>query len=218
MKEDTEKYYFRNERLFRKWSQWYDIAVFPFSGVRDKVVGVVDAERGSRILDVATGTGKQAFAFARKGYDVVGIDISKDMMEVAKKNNMHKVEFQVADAARMPYQDGCFDVSCISYGLHEMPYSIREKVIEEVARVTKLEGIVAIVDHAPNSNRIIRYLQHSVVKHWESIYYPEFIKSDLEGLLKKHDIAIKASIPILGGCGVILLGINKYSAGYASTS
>ncbi len=34
-----------------------------------------DARNGSRILDIGTGTGKQAFAFAKRGYDATGTDI-----------------------------------------------------------------------------------------------------------------------------------------------
>ena len=36
--------------------------------------------------DVCTGTGTQAFAFAKRGYEVVGIDLSEEMLRVAKKN------------------------------------------------------------------------------------------------------------------------------------
>ena len=51
------------------------------------MVKFTKAQRGSKILDVATGTGKQAFAFAKKGYEVIGIDISEAMLNVAKKSN-----------------------------------------------------------------------------------------------------------------------------------
>lgn len=40
------------------------------------MVSFTNAGYGLRILDVATGTGKQAFAFAKKGYDVIGVDLS----------------------------------------------------------------------------------------------------------------------------------------------
>lgn len=58
-----------------------------------------NARYGAKILDVATGTGKQAFAFAKKGYDVIGIDLSEEMLKVAdKKNKYENVRFEVADA------------------------------------------------------------------------------------------------------------------------
>ncbi len=119
------------------------------AGVRHTVVEVTNAKPGSRILDVATGTGEQAFAFAQRGYDVVGIDLSEDMLRVAHKHSKYaKVTFDVGDAAHMPYEDDHFDVSCISFALHDMPRSIRESVLKEMARVTKANGIIVIVDYA----------------------------------------------------------------------
>jgi 2-polyprenyl-3-methyl-5-hydroxy-6-metoxy-1,4-benzoquinol methylase len=56
------------------------VAVF-ISGLRGKVVDFTNPGSGSRILDVATGTGKQAFAFAKKGYDVIGVDLSEAMLK-----------------------------------------------------------------------------------------------------------------------------------------
>src|SRR4030042_2238358 len=104
----------------------------PFSRVRDKVVNFTNVRNGSKILDVATGTGKQAFAFAKKGYDVIGIDLSEAMLKVAnKKNKYENVKFEVADATNLPFEDNGFDVSCISFALHDMIPSIREKALKE---------------------------------------------------------------------------------------
>jgi ubiquinone/menaquinone biosynthesis C-methylase UbiE len=49
----------------------------------DKTEDFISAGIDSKILDVATGTGKQAFAFAKRGYDVTGIDLSEAMLKVA---------------------------------------------------------------------------------------------------------------------------------------
>ena len=82
-----------------------------FPSVRGRMVNFIKARRGSKILDVATGTGQQAFAFARKGYEVIGIDISEAMLSVAKKKNRYKnAKFEVADATNLPFEDNSFDV------------------------------------------------------------------------------------------------------------
>jgi ubiquinone/menaquinone biosynthesis C-methylase UbiE len=73
MKKD---YYSYIKEGFKRWSNFYDIWTMPILRVRDKVVGFADARSGSIMLDVATGTGGWAIAFARKGYNVIGIDIS----------------------------------------------------------------------------------------------------------------------------------------------
>jgi len=47
------------------------------------------------------------------------------------------------------------------------------------------------------------------VKSYESRYYPEFIKSDIELLLRKSGIEIKDELPVLLGAGRILKGVKK---------
>ncbi len=205
-----DEYYSYIKKFFRRWASVYDILDIFSSGLRDKVVDFTDAGNGSRVLDVATGTGKQAFAFARKGYDVVGIDLSTDMLNVAmKKARYGNVRFKVADATDIPFKNDYFDVSCISFALHDMPLTIRETVLKETIRVTKPGGIITIVDYALPKNRISRFLIYHSVKSYESRYYPEFIKSDIELLLRKSGIEIKDELPVLLGAGRILKGVKK---------
>lgn len=204
-----EEYNSYIKKWFSRWAPIYDVIVIPFSKIRDKVVDFTNARNGARILDVATGTGKQAFAFAKKGYDVTGIDLSEDMLRVAnKKNKYGNVKFEVGDATNIPFEDKYFDVSCVSIALHEMSLSIREKVLKEMGRVTKPKGVIIIVDYALPKNKIGRYLIYHFVKFYESKYYPEFIKSDLEALLRKSKIEIKDELPLFLGAVRILKGIR----------
>ena len=185
------------------------IAVFPISRLRHKVVAFAGAKGGSKILDVATGTGRQAFAFAKRGYDVTGIDLSEGMLKVAsKKNKYGNLKFEVADAADLPFEDESFDVSCVSFALHDMPPTIREKVLKQMVRVTKRGGMIIVIDYALPKNRIGKFLVYHLVKLYEGKYYVEFIKSDLEGLLKKSGIQIKAARRVLFSAGRILKGIT----------
>ena len=78
-------YYEYITQFFGRCAPVYDIVNIVLSGTRDKVVEISNQGSGSKILDVATGTGKQAFAFARNGYNVIGIDLSKEMLKVANK-------------------------------------------------------------------------------------------------------------------------------------
>ncbi len=201
------EYYSYIIRFFGRVAPIYDL-VEPFvSEIRDKVVDFTNARNGSKILDVATGTGNQAFAFAKKGYEVVGVDLSEAMLKVAKKKNKYEnVKFEVADATNMPFEDNYFDVSCISFGLHEMPLTIREKVVEEMVRVTKQKGTITIADYALPTNKICRYLVYHFVKCFETKYYSDFIKSDIRALLRKSGIEIVDKLPVLLGAGRILKG------------
>ena len=71
------KYYARVKKAFDILAPFYDLVALPISGVRDRVVDLTNTKGGSTILDVATGTGKQAFAFAKRGYAVIGVDLTE---------------------------------------------------------------------------------------------------------------------------------------------
>lgn len=206
-----EKRYYSFMKMFDRLAPFYDFFTLPILGLRNKAASFADAKKGSKILDVCTGTGAQAFAFARKGYDVVGIDLSKEMLEIAKKKNKRygysNMGFKAADATKLPFEDNRFDVSCVSFALHDMIPSIREKVVNEMARVTKPGGIVVVVDYGLPKNRVVRFLAYNFIRLWEK-YYPEFIKSDLEAMLRESGIEVKEEISVLLGAGRIVKGVK----------
>ncbi len=209
---EEKEYYSTVRKTFAMLAPFYDAIVTPFSSVRDRVVNFTNAQMGSKILEVATGTGQQAFAFAKKGYEVIGIDISEAMINVAKKKNKFRnAKFEISDATNLPFEDNSFDVSSISFALHEMPLSIREKVLKEMIRVTKPEGIIVTVDYDLPKSKIGRLLIYHFIALFEAKYYKNFIKFDLEALLNKNKIKIIEKDTILHGAGRILKGLNKKS-------
>ena len=182
-----ESYYRYIRGWFGKWAWFYNFIALPLTGVRNKVADLVDEEYKDKIkiLDVCTGTGTQAFAFAKKGYEVVGIDLSEEMLRVAKKKNKYEnVRFVVADAAKMPFENDYFEYACISFGLHDMPHEVRHHVLDEMKRVSRK---IIVVDHHSPKSRLHRWLHVSFASRYESKYYRDFAKRDLEELLREHD-------------------------------
>jgi len=57
----------------------------PLTGTRNKVADLIDEGNKIKILDVCTGTGTQAFAFAKRGYEVIGLNLSIEMLKIAEK-------------------------------------------------------------------------------------------------------------------------------------
>ncbi len=106
------------------------------------------AQRGSKILYVATGTRQWVFIFARKCYDVFRLGLSETILEAVKKKNKHKnTKFDIADATNLPFENNSFAVSSISFTLYEMPLSIREELLEKIVRIIKPTGIIVIADY-----------------------------------------------------------------------
>jgi demethylmenaquinone methyltransferase/2-methoxy-6-polyprenyl-1,4-benzoquinol methylase len=205
-----EDYYSYIRKFFKRWARVYDITDLFISGVRDTVVEFTNAGNGSKILDVCAGTGKQTFAFAKRGYEVVGIDLSEAMLRVARqKNKYENARFAAGDGTNMPFEDNHFDVSCVSFALHDMPLTIREKVLKEMVRVTRSRGKVVIVDYGLPDNKLGRYLVYQVIRSYETKYYTEFIKSGLEDLLTGLQIEIDGQARTMLGTVRILREINR---------
>ena len=208
----TEDYYPYIKNFFKRWAGIYDIAIWLLAGVRKKTVAMTGAGEGAEILDVATGTGKQAFAYAKNGYKVTGIDLSEDMLKIARKHNKYQnLKLESGDATKLPFEDNRFDVTSISFGLHEMPSDIREKVMSEMVRVTKPGGTVMAVDYGLPKNKSIRWAAYNFIKLYESKYYPGFIKNNFHALLEKHGVKIEAERGVMLGAGRIIKGVKGKS-------
>ena len=208
----------KSEKDYYSLLVWYARFLAPFYDIfflsislgeepklREKVADVTGARSGYSILDVATGTGKQAFAFAKRKNEVVAVDLSKDMIEIAKKRNKYRnLTFEIADATSLPFRTGSFDISCVSFALHDMILSIRGETLSEIVRVTRDEGKIVVVDYAVPESKVARFFIN-IFGLFEP-YYGEFIRFDLENLIRKSGIRIEKHFPVLFGFGRILIG------------
>ncbi len=185
----TKDYYSYIKDTFKYWAPVYDLATLPLSGIRRKVVGLSGATEATKVLDVCTGTGAQALAFGKVGCQVVGIDISDSMLSKAKKKNCYpNVTFQIADATILPFEDGYFDISCVSLALHDMPYEARVKVLDEMKRVGEK---LVIVDYNIPKNRLHHQLHVLPVSLYETRYYRDFVRRDgIPRLLEQQDLKV----------------------------
>ena len=106
----------------------------------DSMLDAAHVEAGTRLLDVATGPGILAAAAAERGATPVGTDIADEMIEEAKRR-FPGIEFQVADAAELPFPDESFDAVTISMGLFLMGEP--ERALRECLRALRPGGWLA---------------------------------------------------------------------------
>jgi 2-polyprenyl-3-methyl-5-hydroxy-6-metoxy-1,4-benzoquinol methylase len=102
------------EELFRNYSRTYEKESFTKGtvGEVDFIEKEIDFHKGVRILDIGCGTGRHAIELARRGYDVVGVDLSEDQLQRARANAIEAgviVDFRKGDARDLDF-DSEFDL------------------------------------------------------------------------------------------------------------
>ncbi len=207
---EQQEYYTLTKKAFNFLAPVYNLMTLPLVKVRDRVVDFAGASDGSVVLDVATGTGQQAFAFAKRGCDVTAVDLTESMLAIARKQNRQRlVKFEAADATRLRFEAESFDITCVSFALHDMPLSIREQVLKEMVRVTKSTGQIMIVDYDLPRARLGRAMIYRFVSLYEGKYYEKFIASDLRGLMRQSGIEITEQLSVLFGAARIWKGTKR---------
>jgi ubiquinone/menaquinone biosynthesis C-methylase UbiE len=102
--------------------------------------------------DIACGTGNVIRKQIPRFGNVVGLDISREMIEVCKAKGLgNKAHFVIGDAENLPFRNDLFDIVTMHAALHHVP-SV-PKCFKEIYRVLPKEGIMYI-DHEPNSKHI----------------------------------------------------------------
>ncbi len=120
---------------------------------RRAVVKAVDARPGQTVLDIAAGTGTSSEPFADGGVNVVPADFSLGMRRVGRRRRPD-LGFTAADAMRLPFADGSFDVVTMSFGLRNV--ASVDTTLREFLRVTKPGGRMVICEFSQPTNRAFR--------------------------------------------------------------
>jgi len=113
-------------------------------------VMVANVREGSRVLDIAGGTGDLSLAFARKVGEtgvVVHTDINQAMLGVGRDRLIDagvSLPTLVCDAEQLPFGDNEFDVVTVAFGLRNMTH--KDRAIKEMNRVLKPRGKLLVLE------------------------------------------------------------------------
>jgi SAM-dependent methyltransferase len=105
---------------------------------------------GTRLLDVACGSGQLALLAAHRGADATGVDISTNWIAAARGRAVADrlpARFDEGDAEDLPYADGAFDVVATLFGAMFAPQP--ERVAAELLRVCRPGGTIAMANWTP---------------------------------------------------------------------
>ena len=110
------------------------------SRVAESLLDAVGAERGTRLLDVATGPGYVASRAVARGGEPVGLDFSETMLAHAR-TQVADVEFVHGDATALPFGDASFDAVVAAFLLLHL--GTPERAVAEAVRVLRQGGRAA---------------------------------------------------------------------------
>jgi SAM-dependent methyltransferase len=130
----------------------FGVVAKTIAGGAEAFIAGLDISPGSRVLDVACGTGNTAIPLARNGCIVTGVDIAPNLLVQARERAAAEgltVTFDEGDAEQLAYADGSFDAVTTMFGAMFAPRP--EIVVAELARVLKSGGRLAMANWNPAS-------------------------------------------------------------------
>ena len=113
--------------------------------IKSECIKSLDIKPHDIVLDLCCGTGDLAGLVKKyqPNTDVCGIDISENMIKIAK-NKYKNIQFFQGDITNLPYKDNYFDIVTFGFGLRNILNA--EKAVEEIYRILKPNGIFLHID------------------------------------------------------------------------
>lgn len=135
--------------------------------------------RGRKVVDLGCGTGRDARVFVKNRFDYTGIDISKGIVEIAKKY-VPKGKFQVMDLYHLKLPKESFDGFWASASLLHIPKRRVVKVLRSVRQLLKKDGVgfISLKEKKDASEAVIsQNIYGGRIKRFFAFYTrPEFEK------------------------------------------
>jgi len=119
--------------------------------VGEELCEALDLRSGSKVLDVAAGNGMASLAAARRWCDVVSTDYVASLLERGRSRASAEglpIEFKVADAEALPFDDNSFDAVISTFGVMFTPN--QNRAAAELLRVCKPGGQIGLTNWTPD--------------------------------------------------------------------
>jgi ubiquinone/menaquinone biosynthesis C-methylase UbiE len=135
--------------------------------ITNKIFRYLNADKRGMYLDLACGSGNYTAALRRKGLNIYGLDISLQMLGLAKRKEP-SVSWLLGNVEFLPFKNNTFaGASCI-LGIHH--FEFLNKTLEEAARIIKPGGCLVIFTAS----------REQMENYWLNIYFPQAMKKSIE--------------------------------------
>ena len=145
-----------------------------------------------KILDVATGSGRTLkqlrSAFPKE--KIVGLDLSGSYLKEASRfiSNLdgELIELMQGNAEELPFENSSLQAITCVYLFHELPRTVREKVLKEFFRVLEPGGILVLADSIQvNDSPDFIQIMENFYKSFHEPFYCDYIKEDINSKIEE---------------------------------
>jgi len=166
MKPEMERVLRPKEQARRSYnflSRWYDLFTSSEKRITKLGIQLLDLQPNESILEIGCGTGHELVEFAKKIKEgnIIAVDISEEMIKVARKRFQIKVqkrsvELCQGDGVFLPFADQRFDAAFLSFTLELFDAPEIIQVLNECRRILKSEGRIGIVSLAKQEGGAVK--------------------------------------------------------------
>lgn len=150
-----------------------------------------------KLLDIACGTSRviKQIHTTHPELNITGVDISPYYIEYSKNNiKADNINFEVANAENLPFEDNSFEVISCVYLFHELPRNVRKKVLSEMYRVLKTGGLLVIEDSIQlTESQEIQNVIYRFAKEFHEPYYKDYVQNPIEEMVEEAGFKINSS-------------------------
>ena len=160
------------EEYHRRWGE--------YSGffLKNSKEFIKNIPSGGKILDLGCGTGRDSRWFSEKGFDVTGVDFSKEMLKIAKRI-APKAKFILQDISRLEIKEKFDGVWCSFVLLHSRKKDIFS-ILKKIRRLLKKNGVLFVATREGAGERIEPEHLNKKLKMFETFFRTE----ELEKIVK----------------------------------
>jgi ubiquinone/menaquinone biosynthesis C-methylase UbiE len=162
--------------------------------LRPRIVGICRELGAKRVLDIASGTGAQCRLLGRAGFEAVGLDLSEEMIGLARQRKKPFASYVHASALDLPFDDAAFDVCTLVLALHEHSEAERSRMLAEARRVASDHIVIADYELPPHPSlnlawRLIQIVEASAGSSHYAGFRDFLTQGALHGFIRRHRLA-----------------------------
>ena len=200
-------------KSYKRVSSFYDLTFGQvFRPGQKAIIKKMDCIESDNVLEIGIGTGS-SLQYYPKETKVVGIDISPDMLEVAKKrivkDNIHNKHILLMNGERLSFPDNSFDKVV---GMYVVSVTQNPQVlVEEMKRVCKNDGDIYIVNHfsTEQDNTFVKMFEKSLMPISKILGWKPYFPFDEFNAYANLDVLEMSKVNLFNYWNIIHASNNK---------